>query len=118
MSNDGTNQNFLKVRLKDLLPIREGSMFFPTKMVLVAVLLSGLISISSYTSFANATTNATTYDTNKIITGDTQEYRIFEGQAPTMQPSDAGMATNPMPGTFEWWYIQRKIDDNSTTQIT
>ena len=85
MSKDGINQNSLKVRLKDLSPIREGSMLFLTKMVLVAVLLSGLISLSSYTSIANATTN-------NVITGDTQEYRIFEGQAPTMQPSDAGMA--------------------------
>ena len=90
MSKDGINQNSLKVRLKDLFPIREGNMLFLTKMVLVAVLLSGLISISSYTSFANATTNATTNDTNKIITGDTEKYRIFEGQEPTMQPSDAG----------------------------
>ncbi len=98
MSKGGINQNYLKARLKDLSPIREGNMLFLTKMVLVAVLLSGLISISSYTSFANATTNATTTDTNKIITGDTEEYRIFEGQEPTMQPSDAGMATNPMPG--------------------
>ena len=28
------------------------------------------------------------------------------------------MATNPMPGTFEWWYFQGKFNDNSTTQIT
>ena len=111
MSNDGINQNSLKVRLKELSPIREGSMLFLTKMVLVAVLLSGLISLSSYTSIANATTN-------QVITGDTQEYRIFEGQAPTMQPSDAGMQISPMPGTFEWWYFQGKFDDNSTTQIT
>ena len=27
-----------------------------------------------------------------------------------MQPSDAGMATNPMPGTFEWWDFQGKFD--------
>ena len=118
MSKDVFNQNSFKVRLKDLFPIREGNMLFLAKMVLVAVLLSGLISISSYTSFANATTNATTIDTNKIITGDTEEYRIFEGQEPTLQPSDAGMETNPMPGTFEWWYFQGKLDDNSTTQIT
>ena len=26
--------------------------------------------------------------------------------------------TNPMPGTFEWWYFQGKLDDNSTEQIT
>ena len=115
MLKDGINQNSFKVRLKDLFPIREGNnVLFLTKMVLVAVLLSGLISLSSYTSFANAT-NATT---NHVITGDTQKYRIFEGQEPTMQPSDAGMQTNPMPGTFEWWYFQGKFDDNSTTQIT
>ena len=78
MSKDGINQNSLKVRLKDLFPIRGGNMLFLTKMVLVAVLMSGLISISSYTSFANATTNATTSDTNKIITGDTEELRKFQ----------------------------------------
>ena len=107
----GINQNSLKVRLKDLLPIREGNMFFLTKIILVAVLLSGLFCLSSFTSSANAATN-------HVITGDTQNYRIFEGQAPTMQPSDAAMATNPMPGTFEWWYFQGKFNDNSTTQIT
>ena len=107
----GINQNSLKVRLKDLFPIREGNMFFLTKIILVAVRLSGLICLSSYTSSANAATN-------HVITGDTQNYRIFEGQAPTMQPSDAAMATNPMPGTFEWWYFQGKFNDNSTTQIT
>ena len=107
----GINQNSLKVRLKDLFPIREGNMFFLTKIILVAVLLSGLICLSSYTSSANAATN-------HVITGDTQNYRIFEGQAPTMQPSDAAMATNPMPGTFEWWYFQGTFNDNSTTQIT
>ena len=77
----------------------------------VAMLLSGLISIPLHFATANATTN-------HVITGDTQKYRIFEGQEPTMQPSDAGMATNPMPGTFEWWYLQGKFNDNSTTQIT
>ena len=76
MSKVGINQNSLKVRLKDLFPIRGGNMFFLTKIILVAVLLSGLISLSSYTSIANA-------NTNQVITGDTQEYRIFEGQAPT-----------------------------------
>ncbi len=86
------NQNSFKVRLKNLFPNREGNTLFLTKMVLGAVLLSGLISISSYASFANATTNATTIDTNKIITGDTEEYRIFEGQEPTLQPSDVGIA--------------------------
>ena len=85
-----------------------------TKIVLVAVILSGLVSLSSYTSIANATTTTT----NHVITGDTQKYRIFEGLAPTMQPSEAGMVTNPMPGTFEWWYFQGKFNDNSTEQIT
>ena len=81
-----------------------------TTMV-VTILLFGLISIPLHFTTANAATN-------HVITGDTQKYRIFEGQAPTMQPSDAGMATNPMPGTFEWWYLQGKFNDNSTTQIT
>ena len=42
MSNDGINQNSLKVRLKEVSPIRGGSTLFLTKMVLVAVLLSAL----------------------------------------------------------------------------
>ena len=69
MSKDGINQNY-KARLRDLPPIRGGNnMSFPTKMVLVAVLLSGLVSLSSYTFIANATT---TTITNHVITGDTQ----------------------------------------------
>ena len=110
MSKVGINQNSLKVRLK-VFPIRRGNMFSLTRMVLVAVLISGLISLSLYPSIANA-------NTNQVITGDTQKYRIFEGQAPTYQPSDAAMATNPMPGTFEWWYFQGTFNDNSSTQIT
>ena len=110
MSKVGTHQNSLKVRLK-VFPIRRGNAFFLTRIVLVAVLISGLISLSSYPSVANA-------NTNQVITGDTQEYRIFEGQAPTYEPSDAAMATNPMPGTFEWWYFQGTFNDNSSTQIT
>ena len=79
------------------------------------MLTAGLVNISLSFNLAHATGTPTT---NHVITGDTQKYRIFEGFAPTMQPSDAGMATNPMPGTFEWWYFQGKFDDNSTTQIT
>ena len=75
------------------------------------MLTAGLINISLSFNLAHATGTPTT---NHVITGDTQKYRIFEGLAPTMQPSDAGMATNPMPGTFEWWYFQGKFDDNST----
>ena len=116
MSKDGINQNYFKDRLRALHPTREGNnMLFLTKMVLIAVLLSGLVSLSSYTFTANATTTTTT---NHVITGDTQKYRIFEGQAPTMQPSDAGMQTNPMPGTFEWWYLQGQFTDGSKMQIT
>jgi predicted secreted hydrolase len=111
MSKIGINQNS-KVRLK-VLPIRGGNMFFLTKIVLVTLLLSGLISLSSYPSIANATAT-----TNQVIAGDTQKSRIFEGLAPTYQPSDAGMHINPMPGAMEWWYFQGKLNDNSTTQIT
>src|SRR6476469_4968649 len=115
MSKDGINQNSLNTRLGDLPPrVGGNNMLVLTKILLVALLLSGLISLSSYTSIANATTS-----TNHVITGDTQKYRIFEGLEPTMHPSDAGMATNPMPGTFEWWYLQGNFpNDNSSTQIT
>ncbi len=69
MLKNGFYQDSLNVKLKDLFPSGEGNMLFLTKMVLGAVLLSGLVSISWSASFANATTNATTTDTNKIITG-------------------------------------------------
>jgi hypothetical protein len=80
-----------------------------TKIMVIAILCWGLISISSL-SVANAATN-------QVITGDTQKYREYEGFAPTMEPREAGMVTNPMPGTFEWWYFQGKFTDGSTTQI-
>ena len=41
--------------------------------------LSGPIGIPVFFAPANATIN-------HVITGDTQKYRIFEGQAPTIQP--------------------------------
>jgi len=79
------------------------------------MLTAGLINISLSFNLAHA---IGTPNTNHVITGDTQKYRIFEGFAPTLQPSEIGMVTNPMPGTFEWWYFQGKLDDNSTEQIT
>jgi len=29
-----------------------------------------------------------------------------------------GMRTDPMPDTFEWWYFQGTMDDNSTVVAT
>ena len=78
------------------------------------ILTMGLINISLTFNLAHAVGNTT----NHVIAGDTQKSRIYEGLAPTMQPSDAGMHINPMPGTFEWWYFQGKFNDNSTEQIT
>jgi hypothetical protein len=80
------------------------------KIILVATICSGLIGTSTL-SVASAATN-------QVISGDTQKYRIFEGFAPTMQPWEAGMVTNPMPGTFEWWYFQGQFTDGSKTQMT
>ena len=55
-----------------------------TKILLLAVfLLSGLVNISLYSTVASAET--TTTKTNHVIAGDTQQYRIYEGLAPTMQ---------------------------------
>jgi predicted secreted hydrolase len=97
--------------------------FLLTKILVVAILLSGgLISIPFYSTIANAatinSTNTTTTSTNHVITGDSQKYRIYEGLTPTMQPWEDGMRTNPMPGTFEWWYLQAFLSDGSNTQIT
>ena len=83
-------------------------------IVSALILTMGLINISIPFNLVGAIGTPT----NHVITGDTQKYRIFEGLEPTMHPSDAGMATNPMPGTFEWWYLQGNFNDNSSTQIT
>jgi hypothetical protein len=61
-----------------------------TKILLLAVfLLSGLVNISLYSTVASAET--TTTKTNHVIAGDTQQYRIYEGLAPTMQSWENGM---------------------------
>lgn len=99
---------------------------FVTKLLLGGILLSGVISTVSLPVAANATTTTTDQvdvwprptTTNQVIAGDTQEYRIYEGLAPTMEPWENGMRTNPMPGTFEWWYFQTFFTDGSQTQIT
>jgi CrtC N-terminal lipocalin domain len=80
-----------------------------TKIILVATICSGLIGSSSL-SVASAATS-------QVISGDTQNYREYQGFAPTMQPWEAGMVTNPMPGVFEWWYFQGQFTDGSKTQI-
>jgi len=81
-----------------------------TKIIIVTIVGSGLIGSSSL-GIASAATS-------EVITGDTQYYRDFEGFEPTMQPWEAGMVNNPMPGTFEWWYFQGQFTDGSQTQIT
>jgi len=65
----------------------------------------------------NTTTSRTTTAGNHVISGDTQEYMTYEGLAPNMQPQENGMQTNPMPGTFEWWYLHAFFTDGSTTQL-
>ena len=80
-----------------------------TKVMLVAIVCSTLVGGSSL-SIARAATG-------HVISGDTDNYRKYEGFAPTMQPWEAGMVTNPQPGVFEWWYFQGQFTDGSKTQI-
>jgi hydroxyneurosporene synthase CrtC len=84
--------------------------YHPTKIILVATVCWGLIGIPSLLVASAAS--------SQVITGDTQQFREFEGLAPTMEPWETGMLTNPMPGVFEWWYWQGKFNDNSTIQMT
>ena len=113
MLKDGFNQNSLKVRLKYLFPIEGNIALYDQN----GTSSSPIVWTNKH--FIVHFFRKCNYNyTNNIITGDTEKYRIFEGQAPTLQPSDVGLETNPMPGTFEWWYFQGKFDDNSTTQIT
>jgi hypothetical protein len=86
-----------------------------TKIMLVAIVCSTLISSSTLAIVNGAISNPST---SQVITGDTQNYREFEGFAPQMEPWEAGMVTDPQPGTFEWWYFQGQFDDGSKMQIT
>jgi CrtC N-terminal lipocalin domain len=78
-------------------------------MILVAIICATLIGGSSL-SIARAATS-------HVISGDTENFRKYEGFAPTMEPWEAGMVTNPLPGAFEWWYFQGQFVDGSKTQI-
>lgn len=82
-------------------------------MAIVAILSIGLINILLYSATAGATPPQT-----HVIVGDTRQYMEYEDLAPTMQPSENGLRTNPMPGTFEWWYFQGIFDDGSHAEIT
>ena len=82
-------------------------------MAIVAILSIGLINILLYSAAAGASTPQT-----RVIVGDTRQYMEYEDLAPTMQPWENGLRTNPMPGTFEWWYFQGTFDDGSHAEIT
>jgi len=79
------------------------------KIIIVTIICSGLIG-TPLLSVASAATG-------QVISGDTENYRKYEGFAPTMEPWEAGMVTNPQPGVFEWWYFQGQFTDGSKTQI-
>jgi predicted secreted hydrolase len=89
------------------------------KIFVIAILLAGLLNLSVYFSgAANASTPTSTGSTAHVIVGDTAQYMKHEGLTSEMQPWENGMRTNPMPGTFEWWYFQGAFDDGSHTEIT
>jgi len=75
----------------------------------MATICSGLMGIFSF-SVASAATS-------QVISGDTENFREYEGMAPRMEPWEMGMMTNPMPGVFEWSYFQGQFNDGSKTQI-
>ena len=52
-----------------------------------------------------------------IIAGDTRELGKFEGLATKPQPWEDGMRTDPTPNTYEWWYFQGAMKDNSTVIV-
>lgn len=95
--------------------INQGILLLPLiRIVVVAIILTGgLINISLYSTAASAATPQT-----RVIAGDTSQYMEYEGLTPTMQPWENGMRTNPMPETFEWWYLQGTFDDGSHAEFT
>ena len=78
------------------------------------ILTGGLVGILFY---SNSVAGIDT-PPDRVIVGDTPEFMKFEGLAPTMEPWENGLRTNPMPGTFDWWYLQGTFSDGSHAEFT
>jgi hypothetical protein len=88
-------------------------------MLVIALLPAGLVNVSIYVSVASAAVSAPPMKgAGHVIVGDTPQFMQYEGLTKDMQPWENGMRTNPMPGTFEWWYFQGAFDDGSHAEIT
>jgi len=66
-----------------------------TKIIVITILLIGLTNISIYS--ASATTASTTRDPARVIHGDSPQFREHEGLAPTPEPWEDGIRTDPTP---------------------
>lgn len=89
------------------------------KMLVIAVLLAGLVNLSIYSTAATkAYTSSTTGVTTNVIPGDLPQLMQHEGLTATPQPWEDGMRLDPVPGTYEWWYIQGTFEDGSHFEFT
>lgn len=86
-----------------------------TTLLLVGIIGTGLVNISTLMHTPDA--NAIEVERGNVILGDSQAFLEHEGLEPTVQPWENGMRTNPMSGTFEWWYLQGTFDDGSHAEI-
>jgi hypothetical protein len=78
---------------------QKNSLHALTKIVIIAIISAGLISVSSYTHTAKA-------GTPPVIVVNTPALLEHENLTPTPQAWEDGMRTDQMPGTYEWWYYQ------------
>ncbi len=84
---------------------------------LIMVLSTALVNFSTYVSSAGAATSIAGVTAN-VILGNSSKFVQRENLMQTPQPSEDGMRVDPMPNTFEFWYLQGIFSDGSHAEIT
>jgi hydroxyneurosporene synthase CrtC len=80
------------------------------------VLSTALVNFSIYATSAASATSIRSVTAN-VIPGNSSKFVQREGLMLTPQPSEDGMRIDPMPNTFEWWYLQGTFSDGSHAEF-
>ena len=80
------------------------------KAVILTILAIGLANTSVYNAGAEPFTPT-------VIPGNLPEIIKQEGIPPVPQPWEDGMRTDPNQATWEWWYFEAVLDDNSSAIV-
>lgn len=102
------SQISLKAKMRSV--IRIGNGFF-SKIILIAIVLSGVLSVTSYIPMAMASYGS------PVIVGNTPALLKHENLTPVPQAWEDGIRTDPTVGTYEWWYYQLQATDGTFAQF-